>query len=110
MPLTRRALLLGGAAALLVGCGATQEVAPVVGKKAPDFRLTALEGGLLGPSAYAGKPLGGNFFATWCIPCKQELPAFQAASGKYGDKDLKILLVDSLEDPDDVAVFLGDLK
>ncbi|MBT8384700.1 MAG: TlpA family protein disulfide reductase [Bacteroidia bacterium] len=40
-----------------------------------------------------------NFWATWCKPCVEEMPYFQAAQDTYGDRDVKVLLV-SLDFPD----------
>src|SRR5206468_3066388 len=58
----------------------------------------------------AGKPVVLNFFATWCVPCTKELPTFQQLAERYADRGLTFLLVDMQEDPDDVAVYLDDLK
>jgi len=107
--LTRRALLAGAVAtAALAACrGADDGPAPVVGRAAPDFTADRLTDGKQTLVALAGKPLVLNFWATWCVPCKQELPAFQKLSGER--KELQFLLVDVSEEPDDVAAFLQDL-
>lgn len=98
------------ASALIAACGTTPEgPAPVVGRRAPEIALPSIEGGQLSLSALLGKPVVVNFFATWCVPCRKELPAFQEKAGQYADRGLSFLLVDMQEDPDDVATFLGDL-
>jgi thiol-disulfide isomerase/thioredoxin len=69
--------------------------APVVGKPAPPFQLTSLDGSKQSLSDYRGRPVVLNFWATWCEPCKQEMPALQAAAA--GRKDLVILGIDNVE-------------
>jgi cytochrome c biogenesis protein CcmG/thiol:disulfide interchange protein DsbE len=47
---------------------------PGVGAVAPTFELTSLEGQLLRLEAYRGQPFVLNFFASWCDPCRDEMP------------------------------------
>lgn len=108
--LTRRSLLLGATAVALVACRADDAPAPVAGKRAPDFSAARLPRGTVKLSELAGKPVVLSFFATWCEPCTKELPSFQRLAGQYADKELSFVLVDLQEDPDDVAVFLDNLK
>jgi thiol-disulfide isomerase/thioredoxin len=107
---SRRAFLGGVAGLLLSGCGASAEPAPIVGRVSPDFQLPSIDGGTIALTGLRGKPVVVNFFATWCVPCKKELPAFQALAGQYASRGLSFVLIDVQEDPDDVGVFLGDLK
>jgi cytochrome c biogenesis protein CcmG/thiol:disulfide interchange protein DsbE len=108
MPLPRRAFLGGLLALAAIGC-AGEAPAPVVGRPAPDFELGSIDGERISLAGLRGRPVVVNFFATWCKPCKQELPAFQAQAARHVDNELTFLLVDMQEDPDDVAVFLGEL-
>jgi cytochrome c biogenesis protein CcmG/thiol:disulfide interchange protein DsbE len=110
VPLTRRTLLLGGSTMLLAACRPGDGPAPIVGRPAPDFTGALLPVGQLRLSELAGRPVVLNFFATWCVPCKQELPTFEQLAARHADKGLSFLLVDMAEDPDDVAVFLDALK
>lgn len=61
------------------------------GKPAPDFSLTSLDGSTLKLSSYKGKAVLLNFWATWCEPCKVEMPWFVDLQKKYGPQGLQIL-------------------
>jgi thiol-disulfide isomerase/thioredoxin len=61
------------------------------GKLAPDFTLTTLQGKQIRLSSLRGKPVVLNFWATWCGPCKMEMPWFQEFAGKYADRGLVVL-------------------
>jgi len=47
---------------------------PLVGKQAPDFTLPALDGAEVSLSQFRGQPVLINFWASWCIPCREEMP------------------------------------
>ncbi len=58
---------------------------------APDFRLIDLNGGEISLSDYEGKVLYLNFWATWCPPCRAEIPDFIEFYKEYKDQGLEIL-------------------
>ncbi len=74
-----------------------------VGFSAPDFRLTGLDSQEIGLNDLKGRPIILNFWASWCPPCKAEMPAFQKASKEYSDTELQVIAInatnqDSLSD------------
>jgi cytochrome c biogenesis protein CcmG/thiol:disulfide interchange protein DsbE len=58
---------------------------------APDFELVDLNGETITLSDYEGKVVFVNFWATWCPPCRQEIPGFVEVYEKYKDEGLVIL-------------------
>lgn len=87
------------AAALLVFlCGAT--AATKVGDVAPDFARADLAGRQVRLADYRGKLVLLNFWATWCAPCRKEMPLFSKWQRDYGAQGLQVVGV-SMDD--DVA-------
>ncbi len=78
---------------------------------APDFELTDLTGRLIMLSDYRGKVLFLNFWATWCPPCREEIPDFVEAYKENRDKGLEILGVSvDTKSKDFVAAFVEKYK
>lgn len=75
---------------------------------APEFSLPDLDGKLHTLSEYRGKLVVLNFWATWCPPCRYEMPAMQRAWEQVGDEGIVFLGVDVGEDSDTVFTFLAD--
>ena len=75
-----------------------------VGETPPDFSLKDLNGKTWTVSELKGKPVVLNFWATWCAPCKFEMPALESIYQKYKDKGLVILAVDIKTDNGEAAV------
>ncbi len=82
--------------------------APAVGHPAPDFTLPGLDGTLVSLSDLRGRPVVLNFWATWCGPCRAEMPELQAAADRF-DGSLVVLGVDQGEDEATVSAFLQEL-
>jgi len=71
----------------------------------PDFSLPDLEGRQRAVSEWDGKAMIINFWATWCIPCKREIPLFNEIDAAYEDKDLQILGI-AVDKPENVSAYL----
>lgn len=78
--------------------------APIAGYIAPQFTLTSTVGEEIALADYLGQPVVLNFWATWCPPCRAEMPHFQAASVKYNGQAM-ILGVDQGEPASIVSDF-----
>lgn len=75
---------------------------PEVGETIYEFAAQDLDGHTIRLSDYRGKPVMVNFWATWCPPCRMELPDFQQAYTAHQDDGLVILAVNQ-DEPDDVV-------
>jgi cytochrome c biogenesis protein CcmG/thiol:disulfide interchange protein DsbE len=79
---------------------------PEVGALAPDFTLTNLGGEQISLNDLRGQVVLINFWATWCIPCRLEMPAIQQ---RYNDGGFAVLAVDFNEDAERVQAFVDEL-
>jgi peroxiredoxin len=70
------------------------EAAPVAGHPAPNFELQNLDGQVISLTEFRGKPVVLNFWATWCGPCRAEMPEFQEVATDNAD-DLVIIGVNN---------------
>ena len=77
---------------------------------APDFSLTDLNGQTLQLSRYRGKVVVLNFWATWCSPCRSEIPRFVDLQNKYGGNGLQIIGISLDDDPKLVRGFYQQLR
>jgi thiol-disulfide isomerase/thioredoxin len=72
--------------------GADTDTMPQLrGKAAPAFTLVTLDGKKISLADYKGRPVLVNFWATWCVPCKLEMPWFAEFRTKYQGQGLEIL-------------------
>jgi len=78
--------------------------APAVGHPAPDFTLITAAGETFKLSELRGTPVVLNFWATWCPPCRSEMPELQAASQRLAGQ-VAIVGVDQAETPAQVQTF-----
>jgi len=74
-------------------------------KAAPDFQLKTLDGTSQVLSDFLGKTVMINFWATWCPPCRAELPLFERFADRYSE-DFVILAINSGEELSDVQAFV----
>lgn len=76
---------------------------------APDFRLRTFDGGVVALSDFRGKLVVLNFWASWCTPCRQEMPILERVWKEFRDQGLVVLGIDVLDDEGDAAAFLKAL-
>jgi cytochrome c biogenesis protein CcmG, thiol:disulfide interchange protein DsbE len=74
----------------------------------PDIILDTLDGGQFKLSDQIGQPVVVNFWATWCLPCRAEMPAFEEVYRNHRDQGLVVVGVDVAESPDVVAKFVSE--
>ena len=94
----------GAALPAAAGSEAGMPPNPLLGKPAPDFKLEDTAGRKVSLADYKGKAVLVNFWATWCGPCKVEIPWFEKLHDQYAGQGFEILgvSVDDL-DADDKA-------
>lgn len=88
------AAVLGVVLALNVGSDprADAEVSALLGKPAPEWRVTLLDGTEVSSESLVGKTVLVNFWNSWCIPCREELPVLQQWYARHAD-DPDVVLV-----------------
>ncbi|MBI3761233.1 MAG: redoxin domain-containing protein [Chloroflexi bacterium] len=102
-----------GAQGAVIGDPGTPQViapAPVVGAPAPDFHLQDTAGNYHTIADAKGHPLLINFWATWCGPCRVEMPAIEARYQSNQAKGLMVYAVDADEPKPDVEDFARTFK
>ena len=118
-PAVRRRLtvLLGGLAILVFAFGMvwlqSSKYEPlVVGMTAPNFSLPDLQGKTQRLTDYRGKVVFLNFWATWCKPCKEEMPSMQVLWDNLKNQDFVMLAVsmDRVTTTKDIPSFVETLK
>jgi thiol-disulfide isomerase/thioredoxin len=111
---SRTALFLAVAAAGLIGCDqhsaspAQPKEAVVlpgnIGSRLPEFSAKDLQGRAISSSELRGKVVLVDFWATWCQPCKQEMPGYQRLADEYGSRGFAVIgfkatMMKDVEDP-----------
>lgn len=115
----RTLLLFGGVAVLglVIGLAASLLTRPappepgaagaVVGDQRPDFRHGDLSGQWVSADDFDGRLLLVNFWATWCAPCRREMPVLQDADRDHGE-NLAVIGI-AVDDPGRVGDFIEEL-
>ena len=75
---------------------------PEVGKAAPPYQMKLLDGSPLSDADQHGDVVILNFWATWCVPCRAEMPALEDYYQEHRTQGLKVLAI-SMDDPEDEA-------
>ena len=92
--------------------GVSSAPVPAVGVSAPDFTLKTLDGSQVSLSQFRGQPVLINFWASWCPPCRQEMPELVRAYEYHKADGFVILGIDLtfLDSISDVQVFVKEFK
>jgi len=78
--------------------------------EAPDFTLKDLDGKTVRLADFRGKVVFLDFFPTWCVPCRAEMPAMERLHREFKGKGLVVLAVDIQESTRTVRPFARELK
>ncbi len=98
-----------GTVALPDGANTTgRAVSSDIGRAAPDFLLQTPDGGELRLSDLRGKPVLVNFWASWCAPCREEMPEIVAAYNDRRDDGLVVVAIDLQENDAQVREFVRE--
>lgn len=91
-----------------VGPGPSEDCAAAVAVEAdaPDLKLTSLAGEQVSLEGLRGSTVLLNTWATWCPPCRDELPALEAVARRYADRGLVVVGVNIGESPSAVRSFV----
>ncbi len=116
----RKAALIMVAIALVIGIykvsrngsgpSTTRGPLSVVHSPAPDFSLQDLDGKPLDLANYRGKVVLLDFWATWCAPCRGEIPHFVEFQDKYRDHGLQVIGISMDDGPKPVHEFYRQFK
>ncbi len=115
--LRKRLLFLSLAAVGLVGCNQHSASRPQpkkdvlaageIGSRLPDFWVKDLQGRKISSANLRGKVVLIDFWATWCQPCKKEMPGYQRLVDRYGSRGLAVVgfKFDTMPDVEDPVLF-----
>ena len=80
-----------------------------VDEPAPDFQMPLFDGGVINLSDYRGEVVVLNFWASWCGPCRWEMPAFERMYQEYRDKGVMFVGVAISDDPANARAFADEV-
>ncbi len=83
-------------------------VAPEIGAIAPPFEAVALDGQQINLGSLRGQPVLMNFWATWCEPCRVEMPDLETVYQHYGESGLRVLAVNLGETRDQIRGWVSE--
>jgi peroxiredoxin len=113
---SKRVLIYGIVALCLLGIylasrrNAQKPRPSAAGAAAPDFTLTGLDGKKLALSDYKGKVVLLDFWATWCTPCREEIPHFIEMQNKYGPQGFQVIGISMDDDAKPVREYYDKYK
>jgi len=85
-----------------------EQAASVVGTLRPEFAMKDIEGEMRNIKEWDGKVVLVNFWATWCPPCKREIPAFMELQAEYESKGFQIIGI-AIDNEDSVKDYVDTM-
>jgi peroxiredoxin len=79
-----------------------------VGQARPGFSLGSIDGRMVSADEFEGKTLLINFWATWCVPCRKEMPMLVEVQEEFADQGLAVVGI-ALDEVDDARSFAEEL-
>ena len=92
-------------AARSLGRDPTLVRSPLIGKPAPPFSLPRLDGGEVDSSSFEGEVIVVNFWASWCVPCREEAPELQAFAARWAGRGVNVIGIVYNDDADKAREF-----
>jgi cytochrome c biogenesis protein CcmG, thiol:disulfide interchange protein DsbE len=109
MTRSRHIALLAALVVAISACGGGTAAQAHVGQPAPQITGTALDGTQVDLAKYRGRPVIVNFWASWCVPCREEFPLFKERLASLGASDgLAVLGVLYKDEPALAQKFITD--
>lgn len=81
---------------------------PLVGQRRPDYTLGSTDGSIVSASDFDGQVVLVNFWATWCAPCREEMPMLMDLRHRFHDRGLEVVGI-ALDDVERARAFAADL-
>ena len=103
------ALLAGLLFAASIDVASASSLVKWTGGKAPALKLADAEGRERALSEWRGKTVVVNFWATWCEPCREEMPSLERLKGRFAGKPFDVVAVNVGESPERVARFTREV-
>ncbi|MGA0920709.1 MAG: TlpA family protein disulfide reductase [Gemmatimonadaceae bacterium] len=97
-----RCLVMGWSLAALAGCGAPERAAVAIGAPAPAYAAQTVDGSPIALADRRGTVVLLNIWATWCKPCREEIPALETLFQQYGPTGFEVIGV-SIDAPSEAA-------
>ena len=102
-------LIVGGGIGLLLAASHSARLPGTpVAVPLPDVTLTSMEGKTVSLADLRGRPLLINFWATWCPPCQEEMPALERVDRKWRERGATVMAINFEEDGQAIRQYLAE--